>query len=312
MAGPFSDSEPNLPLPTFGGLQLWSDVYWNCGWRIQRHSLTGHCRLLDPRDLRRAWGTREACRADFERRRAEGVLAGVDPDGERDHLVILLHGLGRSRRSLTPVRCALEAEGFAVAALSHASTRQDIARAADQVQEVCEQLEGVARVSFVTHSLGGLIARELLGRDAAWKARTPPQRLVMLAPPSRGSQLARRLSRSRLFGLGFGPAGLQLAARGGLDLPLPEIPFAIVAARRSRPGGANPWIAGDDDGIVGLSETALPGAALTLEVESWHALIMREPAVIRAILEFLEAAPGECGEAPRPRTRPASWRPAAR
>ena len=51
----------NLVLPTLGGLQLWADVFVHAGWRIQRHVVTGHHRLLDGRDLRRAWGSYDDC-----------------------------------------------------------------------------------------------------------------------------------------------------------------------------------------------------------------------------------------------------------
>ena len=48
---------PNLKVPTMGGLLFWKDKAEIQGWRLQRHILTGHWRLLDPDDVRCAWGT---------------------------------------------------------------------------------------------------------------------------------------------------------------------------------------------------------------------------------------------------------------
>ena len=45
-----------IPLPTLGGKQFWSDELFFRGWRIQRHAVTEHHRLLDPDDRRHGWG----------------------------------------------------------------------------------------------------------------------------------------------------------------------------------------------------------------------------------------------------------------
>src|SRR5215207_4371886 len=55
----------NLPLPTLGGEQFWSDELVYQGWRIQQNVLSEHYRLLDPQNVRRAWGTAEQCQAAF-------------------------------------------------------------------------------------------------------------------------------------------------------------------------------------------------------------------------------------------------------
>ena len=51
---------PNLELPTMGGKYFWTDLAENNGWRVQKHKITGHCRVLDDRNYRRAWGGEEA------------------------------------------------------------------------------------------------------------------------------------------------------------------------------------------------------------------------------------------------------------
>jgi len=276
------DGRVSIPLPTMGGTQFWADVRWDGGWRVQRHALTGHFRLLDGEDVRRAWGTRLACRAALEQHRLEGDVA-TSPE----HLVILLHGLGRSRRALKTLAERIAAQGLPTARLSYPSTRGTLAEHASDLNDVLAGLEGVARVSYVTHSMGGIVVRHALGLTDDGVKRPPPVRVVMLAPPSKGSAVARVLEDVPGFGLVMGPAAQELAHISLETLPAPPCPFGIVAAIRGKPDGANPLIPGDDDGVVGVDETMLPGADDTLIVRGLHTFMMDDPDVADATVRFL-------------------------
>ena len=65
------------------------------------------------------------------------------------------------------------------------------------------------------------------------------------------------------------------------------------AGRRGLAGGTgtstgrNPLIPGDDDGVVAVDSTRLPGAAGFLLVDASHTFIMRDDRVIEAVLRFL-------------------------
>jgi hypothetical protein len=48
---------PNVKMPTLGGTFFWEDLAEIEGWRMQRNIVTGHWRLLDPHNVRCAWGT---------------------------------------------------------------------------------------------------------------------------------------------------------------------------------------------------------------------------------------------------------------
>ena len=274
---------PNIPIPTLGGKQFWTDRYIYAGWRIQENVITGHSRLLDTQNVRRGWGDYVACRAVFENIRAE---RDIEPYG--GHLVILVHGLGRSRASLGGLERALTAAGYQVAAISYASTRRSVGRNADDLAELIENLEGVDRISFVTHSLGGLVVRDLLARgEAPWRGRIAVNALVMTAPPSRGSRMADILQ--------YVPPVNLILWRGLFDsrtsvvaaLPVPDVPFAIIAAGRGGRGW-NPILKGDDDLIVSVEETRLEGAAAWIRVDGIHAFVMNYPDSIAATIEFIE------------------------
>lgn len=49
-------SLPNINFPTMGGIFFWNDLANVNGWRMQQNTITQHVRILDPEDVRRAWG----------------------------------------------------------------------------------------------------------------------------------------------------------------------------------------------------------------------------------------------------------------
>jgi len=266
---------PNVRLPTLGGAQLWADVAWRDGWRVQRHVWTGHHRLLDPEDQRRAWGSRARCIEDLRRH------AAPEPDGT--HLVVLLHGLGRTRRSLAGLEQELEGAGWRVARLTYPSTRGSITEHAQDVASVLEQLEGVSRVSLVTHSLGGVVARQLLGDpDAEWRLHVDTGALVQLAPPNQGSSLAQGLDVVPVRWV-LGRAFTELAAPGGLDVPTPTLPTTVVIGA----GCGSPFVPGSDDLVVSVDEARLTGAPLLSIPGARHTFVMDDPRARRAVLDAL-------------------------
>jgi pimeloyl-ACP methyl ester carboxylesterase len=270
----------NLAWPTLGGTQLWGDVVWRADWRVQKHSLFGHYRLLDPQDVRRAWGSASACRATLDEL--------VPPSTAGDHLVILLHGLGRSRHSLRPLEDALEGAGFAVAAIAYPSTRAPLDEHAQRLSQLLDELDGVERVSFVTHSMGGLLVRKALDLDATWKEHIEIGRVVQIAAPNQGSELARRVRDTPLASL-LGPC-LELVASDEVN-ELPRLPceFAIIAGGKRDGAGWNPLIEGDDDGVVGVGETYLDDALDFLMVRTPHTVLMRDEHVQAAAVSFLQS-----------------------
>lgn len=135
------------------------------------------------------------------------------------------------------------------------------------------------RVSFVTHSLGGLVARAALPRIER------AHRLVMCAPPSRGASLARLLSTraSPVAGAIFGPPLRELSEAP--PIPVPDIPFAIVAGARG--ARVNPLLEGPDDGIVTVDETKLDGMREHVVVDAIHTFVMQHPEAIATARRFL-------------------------
>jgi pimeloyl-ACP methyl ester carboxylesterase len=272
---------PNVRLPTLGGRQFWGDVHYCRGWRIQHHVLTGHYRLLDPDDVRRAWGTEAACRAAWESTRQE---LDITPDTGK--AVIMVHGIIRSSKSFSRMRGSLRRSGYSVVGFDYPSTQVTIHDSADYLRKVIHSLTDVSEINFVVHSMGGLIVRTYLQQENDPRIK----RMVMLGVPNHGANMANVLQNNPLFKLLFGPAGQQLIhdPEGFIaGLPTPQFEFAIIAGARGTSDGWNPLIDGDDDGIVEVANTQLPGAADFMTVCGMHSFLMDREDVIDATSRFL-------------------------
>jgi pimeloyl-ACP methyl ester carboxylesterase len=141
----------------------------------------------------------------------------------------------------------------------------------------------VDELSFVGHSLGGLVIQEYL---RSGKARQPAA-CVYIATPHRGAVLCDLRKNWFLFRLAMGDkAALQLSPGDAFHrqpLPLAAISGAIVGDL----GDGNASIPGHDDGTVAVGEATLPGALATVTLACGHTSIAWHPETARQVLTFL-------------------------
>ncbi|PIE18026.1 MAG: hypothetical protein CSA65_06225 [Proteobacteria bacterium] len=240
-----------------------------------------------------------------EDRSALQDAARAQPGGVE--IVLLLHGLLRGKASLRGLQKALVGVKRRCERWSYPSSRGDIQSHVRALKRRCAELraDGVSRIHFVTHSLGGLIVRGLLQAEDH-----PPYvgRLVMIAPPNNGSEIARRvLALPGLRSL-YGPSGQDLRDPKIVAqlCAVPRVPFLIIAGTRSF-DWRNPTsyvgsrvLAPPHDGTVTLAETELPGAAGLITVDETHTFLPSHPRVISATVRFILDLPAE--DAPMPPT----------
>lgn len=273
---------PSLPLPTLGGLQLWQDIAYHAGWRVQRHVWTGHHRLLDPDGWRHAWGGASYVREQFEAVREDPTISPSS-----DHLVVLVHGLGRTQGMFDDMKPALIEDGYDVLNLAYPSTRLSIAEHATALATLISDLKDVRAVSFVTHSLGGIVLRKMLVARPGPESTLRLHRAVLIAAPNQGAQIAAELQGFDPFHWIAGPVAAELTPEGLADLPAPSLPFITIAGARGTADGWNPLIAGDDDGVVALAETRLEGAEAHHIVRELHTFIADHPKTIAITRAYL-------------------------
>lgn len=279
---PAGDSKPQPGLPTLGGMQFWGDLRFFRGFRIQKNVLTGHYRLLDAANRRYCAGTLGECEMMLKTIQQEH---GLSPD--EGHAVIYLHGIGRSSRSLSPIMKSMSQAEYVHVPFEYPSTRVPLAESAQFLHSVIESLTSVSKISFVVHSMGGLVVRRYL------KDHQDPRihRMVMMGTPNHGAELADMLQRNFLFKTIYGPAGQELVSDSGgtiKTLPVPSFEFGIIAGGRGDDRGFNRLLPGDDDGTVTVASARLPGAADFLRIPKIHSFLMSDATSIAAVQHFLE------------------------
>jgi triacylglycerol lipase len=201
--------------------------------------------------------------------------------------VVLLHGLGRTHRSMRPLEDALGENGYRVVNLGYPSTTQTweelVATLGEVLAECCQS---GAPVHFVTHSMGGILVRAYLAeRDLEGLGR-----VVMLSPPNQGSEIVNRL-RGDLLELVLGPASIRLGTDSSsvpLQLGPVEFELGIITGDLSLNPLFSSWLPGADDGRVTVESAWVDGTTDFLVVPATHTFIMRSDEVILQVLAFLE------------------------
>jgi pimeloyl-ACP methyl ester carboxylesterase len=215
------------------------------------------------------------------------IWPGVAPAAE---CVVLLHGLARTSSSMSKMQQALVDEDFLVANVDYPSREHNIedlaAIAVDAGVDMCRAHDGVEKIHFVTHSLGGILVRQYLSANTI----DDLGRVVMLGPPNQGSLAVDELVDVPGFDWINGPAGRQLG-KGEESVPLrlgpADFELGIIAGTRSIDPIVSAVLEDPDDGRVSVSDTRLEGMDDFVVVEHSHAFMMRMQRPIDLTIEFL-------------------------
>jgi len=206
--------------------------------------------------------------------------------------LVLVHGIWMKGVELVPLASRLEACGFRCHRFRYPSVARSPRHNAAVLRRFVQSL-GADRVSFVAHSLGGIVLLHLFDQ---W-AEAPPGRAVLMGCPLEGSGVARRVA-----GRPWLRWTLGRSIDKGLIGNVPGVPsnrdIGMLAGTRSM--GVGRLLGGlecPSDGTVALSETRHPGLADWVAFPVSHFEMLLNPAIARVVCRFLRegrfSAPGQ-------------------
>lgn len=275
-----------------------ADLHWQVAIHNQPSAEPLH-RLLGPRGKLIAIGTHQS----IMERWCE--LTRLDSEQQLDNpkpIVLILHGLGRTRRSMTPLLTALqtrlpniEMQQFAYASM--------INRIDDHAQALAQYIAwslGSRPVIFVAHSLGNIVLRRMFRiaqeQSAQLLPTSPALELnarghAMLGPPNQGSLIAKRFNLMPGVSWIMGPSFLEVGTHWNTlsnTLALPPCPTAILAGDVPSLRKAHPLLPAPNDGLVLVDEARL---SPDQEIEIYpilHSLFMYDQRVYDSLTKHIQ------------------------
>lgn len=199
-------------------------------------------------------------------------LSSSAPNGEA---VVFVHGLGRTGLSMLVPAFFFRKRNYDSFIFNYFSSRNTVAASAKALAKFADDIllanPAIRKLNFFTHSLGGILVGIAL-KDFS-DARIG--RIVMIAPPSRGSATANSVSKIPLVTKILVPLA-ELKNDSGLTAKcaaLPKIEIGVIAGRY--------------DGKVSLEESHFEGEKDHLIVNGFHSFLMNRKDVLEASLNFL-------------------------
>jgi hypothetical protein len=203
--------------------------------------------------------------------------------------VFLVHGLARGAGSMAKLADFLRAAGYEIHNFDYPSTEKSPDELVDllgrELGRCCPP--SAPRLHFVTHSLGGILVRARLAQQA------PPNlgRVVLLAPPNRGSEIIDRVGEGALFEAALGPTAITLGTDPDSfpnSIGPPHYEVGIIAGTQSLNPVGSALLPGPDDGAVTIEATRLEGARDFILIDATHTFIMQNESAARQVLHFLQ------------------------
>ena len=201
--------------------------------------------------------------------------------------VLLVHGLWRTPLSFMSLVRHVREWGGRTEQFGYAAIAQSYEIIVERLVQRLERLgEGGAPYVVIGHSLGGILLRSALTSLPGLL----PEHLVMLGTPNRSPRLARRLGMRWTYRRLMGECGANLASESFYRaLPVPPVPYTIVAGTAGPRGRWSPFGDEPNDGIVAVSETRIRDDDAVVLLPVTHTFMMNN-AEVRAVIRRTLAA----------------------
>lgn len=201
------------------------------------------------------------------------------PNEHRGEMVVLIHGLIRSYKSMLKLGQYLRCHGYEISLYDYPSRKCSITEHSTRLNAYISLLlsnHPAKKFHFVTHSLGGIIAREALS-NLTKEQLSKCEHLIMLAPPTQGSSLAQLFVKCFPFLTAFIKPLAELSSSQKAYVHQVAIPAGLKIG----------VIAGRFDAKTPPSVTHIEGENDFIVINAAHTFIMNHPKGRKAILNFL-------------------------
>ena len=178
----------------------------------------------------------------------------------------------------------LNERGFDTVNLPYPSFRKSMEEIVDHVAEAVGLSDKPTH--FVTHSMGGIVARHL----AARYPELVTGKIVMLAPPNQGSEIIDWLEDSPLGQVALGPGGMSLSTeKVQRDVPGFQTggEVSVIMGSRNLVPVFDFLLEGKNDGVVTVAGGKVGGLTRLEVMDADHTFIMGNKQVLEKVAENL-------------------------
>lgn len=209
---------------------------------------------------------------------------------QKPETVIVLHGITKTNRIMYLLSKRIANAGFEVYNITYPYKSHTIQEIADFLNDKLIELgvDKKDRINIVGHSMGGLVARAYINRYKPQNLH----RVVMIATPNHGSELADAMKNWWIYRLKFGnKSGQQLSTDQrelSDDLGKVNYDLGIVAGVTWVNPVFSAILPGDDDGLVSVESTKLDGMNEHIIIDFAHTLGIMYKTVSKQVISYLK------------------------
>lgn len=208
---------------------------------------------------------------------------------EASHKVYVIHGFGGFALQMEKINQGLIKNGYLTENYSYSSFSRDLDSVGlDLYKKVLK--DNFDSVSFVTHSMGALVVRSMYQYIDSTDHFPLLYRIVMLAPPNKGTEVADIYSGPAIkFLLGPNVEHMKTDSDSYANkLPVPKCEIGIIAGIKGKKPWFNPFLKEDNDGNVSFSLTTLGTEKELITVNASHGLMTQKKNVRQFIISFMK------------------------
>ncbi len=192
--------------------------------------------------------------------------------------VVLLHGIGHTKLNMLFAEAFIKKRGYKTLNITYPSTRLNIDGLSDFVSKRMNQesiWSSATKIHFLTHSMGGLVIRRFLQKYRDQVDHKTLGRVVMIAPPNQGSEIADLLQNVFAYKMLFGPAGQELTTKNTRNIK-DDIYYDLGVIAGSR-GWCYPLgqlcVPKPHDGRVSIANSKINGMSDHVVIRATHSFI---------------------------------------